>query len=182
MIVVHLQTLLAVPPLHLLLILLLRLAAFAAAAASPPAEPEHGLHHGVPRLHRVKRTRKELPAPQYPRQETFTSRLHHVYDDYEYHQRHDGNADAHQDLPSSQREAEDAQRKHQEAEDEVDSSEPAVLSRVVPQAAGQADGNTREGDRVPEHDPHDVEEEVAQSDLEETNQSCGLRGNIRTLL
>lgn len=166
-VVVHLQAGFAAPPDHLLVLLLAALAALAAAAAVFPAEAEHGGHHSVPGRQRAHGPRQEFPGAEAFREEAGAARLHHVDDDDEDDQQDDGSADAQQDRPAGQRQAEHAQGEDQEAQDEVEAGKPAVFGCFVAKASGQPDGHPHERDGVPEQDPHDVEEEVAQCNLQQ---------------
>lgn len=104
-VVVHLQTLGAVLSDLFILDTAAALAALAAAAAVFAAEAEGRGHHAVPRLHGVQGPGQEVPVAQEVGQVAGASRLHHVDDDHEDNQHNDGHANAHHDLPASERQA-----------------------------------------------------------------------------
>lgn len=150
-IIVHLQTLLAVPPDLFILIFVLTLAALAAAAAAVFSTVAQGRgQHGVPGCHGVQGPGQKVPAAEDLGQVAGATRLHHIDNDHTDNQRNDGHADADQDLPSGQRQAEYSQRGRQEAQQEVEDGKPAVFGRMVPQPSGQPDGHPREGDWIPQ--------------------------------
>lgn len=156
-VVVHLQALC----LHLLLLA----AALAAAAAVSAAEAQGRGHHGIPRRHGVQGPRQEVPGAQDLGQVVRPAALHHVDDDDDDDQHYQRHGDADQHLPAGHGEAEHAQGHDQEAQDEIEGGEPAVLGRVVSQPSGQPNGQPHEGERVPNQDPHYVEEEMAEGNL-----------------
>lgn len=169
-IVVHLQTLLAAPAHLFLVFFVAALAPLAAAAAVGAAETEHGGHRSVPRRHRVQRLGQKLPGAEQLGQVARAARLHHIDNDHKDNQHNDGHADANQDLPAGQRQAEHSHGHNQEAQDEVEGGKPAVLGRMVSKPSGQPDGHPHEGDWIPQQDTHDVEEEMTKCNLEENTE------------
>lgn len=105
-IIVHFQTFLAVPPHLLILIFFAALAALAAAAAVFATEAQSRGHHSVPGCHGVQGPRQKVPAAKDNGQVPGAARLHHVDNDHKDNQHNDGHANADQDLPASQRQAE----------------------------------------------------------------------------
>lgn len=149
-VIVHLQTLFAVPLDLFVLILFAALAALAAAAAVFATEAEGWGHHGVPGRQGAQGPGQKVPGAEDARQIVGAARLHHVYNDHKDNQQNDGHADADQGLPARQRQAKNRERENQEAQDEVESSKPTVFGRSVPQSPGQPDGHPCDGDRIPQ--------------------------------
>lgn len=161
-IVVHLH---APFPRHFLVAALAAVGALAAAAAASAAEAEHGGDQGVPGRQRVQRPRQEVPAAQHPGQVARPAGLHHVDHDHKDDQHHDGHAHAHHGDPAGHGQAEHGQGDDQEAQDEIEDGEPAVFGRAVPQPPSEPYRYSHEGDWVPDDDTHDIEEEMAESNL-----------------
>lgn len=109
-IIVHLQTLLAVPPNLFVLLFPAALAALAAPAAVFATAAKNLGHHLVPRRHGVQGPWQKVPVTEELWQVAGAARLHHVDNDHKDDQHNDGHADADQDLPASQRQAEYRQR------------------------------------------------------------------------
>lgn len=151
-IVVHLQALCAILPnlFHLLLSIVAAFATFTAAATAPATQAQRGRHRHVPRCHGVQRSWQEVPSAQDFGQEAWAAGLHDIYNDHKDDQCNDGHANANQNLPTGQRQAKDAEGQHQEAQEEVEGSEPTVFGGMVPQASGQPDGHPHEGDGIPQ--------------------------------
>lgn len=137
----------------------------AAQAAAVLAAAGQQREQVIPGLQRVHPQRQEVPGLQLPRQDARAARLQDIEDHHHEDQEDDGHPHAHQHRPAGQREAEHGQRGQEEEEEQVEDGEPAVLGRDGAQSLGQADGQAGEGDRVPQNDARDVEEEVAQGDL-----------------
>lgn len=140
--------------------------ALATAAAVLAAAREARGHHSVPWRHRVQGPRQEVPSAQHPGQLVRPATLHHIDDDDHNEQRHEGHGHAHQDLPAGHGQAKYGQRQHQEAKDEVKDGKPAVLGCAVSQPSGQPDGHPHEREGVPNCNAKNVEEEMAEGNLE----------------
>lgn len=101
-VIVHLQTLLAVPPhLFVLVCFFAALAALAAAAAVFATEAHERGHRSVPGRHGVQGPGQKVPVAEELGQEARAARLHHVDNDQEDSQHNDGHANANQDFPAS---------------------------------------------------------------------------------
>lgn len=173
-VIVHFQTLLAVLPNLFILGGPAALAALATAAVFA-AEAEYRGHHSIPGCHGVQRTGQKVPVAQETGQVAWATRLHHIYNDHRNDQNNDGHTNTNQDLPARQWQAKYSQRHHQEAKEEVECSKPPVFGRAVPQSSGQPDGYPCEGDRIPQHDTHNVEEEMTKCNLGEGTQIESIR-------
>lgn len=136
-VIVHLQAPSPVPSdLFFFLFFSAAPAASAAAAAVSAAEPQRHGDHSVPWCQGAQRAWQEVPVVEELGQKARAARLHHIDDDNNDDQHNDGHADADQDLPASQGQAEHTQRQHQEAQDEVEAGKPSVFGRLVPQPSG----------------------------------------------
>ena len=76
-------------------------------------------------------------------------------------------ADSSQSLPASQGETEDDEREAEEHDKEVEASEPAVTDGGLAEELSDGDGDAaHEGEREPDDDPGEIEEEMTKGDLE----------------
>ena len=89
----------------------------------------------------------------------------------------DGTSYTEQHFPTEKRQSEDRSRKNEEHSEEINECEPTVLGRLVAQGFCHGDGDvSHEGDRIPDEDSHDVEEQVAHGDLHGVAQLLRIRG------
>lgn len=165
-VVIHPQTLSVILAGLLLILTLSALTALAAAAAARTAEVKGWCHQAVPWRQWAKRPGQEVPASQQLRQELRAMWLQDVDDHDAQDEHHNGHTHADQDLPAGDGQAEHGEWDDEKAQNQVDNGKPAVFGCVVAQALSQADGHACERDGIPEDDPKNVEEEVAQGYLE----------------
>lgn len=104
----------------------------------------------IPGRHGVQGPGQKVPAAEDLGQIAGAARLHHIDNDHKDNKHNDGHTDTNQDLPAGQRQAKYTQREHQEAQEEVEGSKPAVFGRMVPQPSGQPDGHPHERDWIPQ--------------------------------
>ena len=109
---------------------------------------------------------QEVPGAQETWEEARPPGLQRVDEGDEDHDAGEGRRHAHHGPPSRHGQAEHQRGQQQEADHQVEHSEPAVMGRVLAQLFRHADGQARHGQGVPQQDPQNVEEEVAQGDLE----------------
>jgi len=141
------------------------LPALGAAAAVGAAERGAG-DEPVEGLQRVHPGGEEVPGLQPFGQAAGAARLQRVHQPHEEEEAEEGCAHPHQRLPARHGDAEDEGGQQEEADEEVQHGEPAVLGRALAQRLGHADGQAGEGQRVPQQDAGDVEEEVAEGNLQ----------------
>lgn len=116
-----------------------------------------GINHLVPGLQRADPQWKEVPRTQRWGQRPGLPLLHYV-DHYDSKQQDEQRYNhGHQHRPASKRQAEDEEWQHEEAAEDVNSSEPAVRGGDVAETFGQSDGDAGERNRIPESNASDVE-------------------------
>ena len=128
----------------------------------------------VQRLEGAHPRRQEVPALERGGQVARAARLQHVDGGDEGGHAQQGGGHAHQGAPAGQRQPQHQGGQQQEGQQQVEHGEPAVLGGALAQRAGHADGQPGGRDGVPQQDAQDVEEQVAQGDLErqDTGSRC----------
>lgn len=117
---------------------------------------------------------QEVPALQEFREPAGAVGLEQVHQEDEEHDPGEGRAHPYHHPPARQRQAEDQRGHEQEEHHQVEDGEPAVLGCSLTQCGCHADGESRLRHRVPQQNPENIEEQVAQCDLWEMPERYGL--------
>ena len=128
----------------------------------------------VQRLQRPHEQRQELPVAQDDRQELRPLALHHTNQADCEDQDGYGHQNAQQRPVSGHRQAEDDGRQDEEHADQVGDGEPAVLGRRLAEKLGHRNGNSSHRNRIEQYDAGDVEQQVAQRNLQRVAQVLGV--------
>lgn len=119
----------------------------------------------VERFERVHPLGQEVPRLELGGQVSGAVSLHHINHGNEDGHAQERSPDACHDPPARQREAQHQRGQEQEAEEKVQDREPAVLGSALAQDTRHPYRQTHEGERIPQQNAEDVEEEVTQSNL-----------------
>ena len=131
-------------------------------AGAAQARRDH-LVHGV---QRVQTQRQEVPSAQERRQPPLPLDLKDVDDAGDEEEEEEGAADDAEVDPAGVRQGEDDSGEDDEHEEEVEDGEPAVAGRLAPQQLGHGHRDAGEGDGEEKQRARQVEEHVAQRDLQ----------------
>ena len=124
-------------------------------------------HHSIVRLEGTQPFWRPFPVFQHFGQDVRRLRLQDIDHDDEKKDEQDGHADPDEDVPAGERQPQDRGGQDEERHEKVSEREPAVIRRRVTQDLRAADRHASHGGhRIPERDTGNVEEQMAQRDLE----------------
>ena len=153
----------------------------AAVAAHSPQRCAQGVEEAVKGLQRAQAQREPLPAAQHQRQARPAATPLHNTDDHHGHGHSADQAErGDEDNVAGKGQGQEAAREDEEHHQEVEDGKPPVAGGGATKEAGDAQRNAaQDGNREEEEDAGDVEEEVAQCQLQSEVDGAGGRGQRR---